>query len=386
MEQHSNIIILWQIFAIFAAAKVLGFAFKKVGQPAVIGELIAGAALGPHLLHVFEPEGFISVFSELGVVILLFLAGLETRLEDLKKVGRDAVQVGLLGVAAPFTLGVLGGWIWGLPFLENLFIGTILVATSVGITIRVLAEMKVVDRASARVILGAAVLDDILGLILLSVVRNAASGTVNWVEVGLLAAQAIGFVAFIAWLGPGMVRRRTPHIVRLQPTIRFEAALVLCLGLSLVAEYIGLAAIVGAFMAGLVLAELTDQTDMMEQFEPVGWFLVPFFFAVMGSFIDPRTFLEPSTLALTVFLTAIAVVSKGAGSYLGAIRAGRDTALEVAAGMIPRGEVGIVIAGIGLASKAIGPDVYAASVGMVILTTVMAPWLLKRAFARTCPA
>lgn len=375
-----NVHILWQIFAVFAAAKALGLLFKQFKQPAVIGELIAGALLGPHLLHVFEPEGFISVFSELGVVILLFLAGLETKLEDLKQVGKQAVYVGILGVVVPFAFGVLGGMAWGLPFTENLFIGTILVATSVGITIRVLSEMGLVHRKSARIILGAAVLDDIFGLILLSVVRNAATGQVNWLEVGLLTAQAIGFVAFIAWLGPGLVRRRHEHVERLDPPLRFELALLLCFGLSLLAEYIGLAAIVGAFMAGLVLSELTERTGMMEQFQPVGWFLVPFFFVVMGSFIDPRTFLTPATLALTAFLTVLAVVSKALGSYAGALGSGRAIALEVAAGMIPRGEVGVVIAGIGLAAKVVEAEVYAASVGMVVLTTAVTPSLLKLAF------
>lgn len=176
------------------------------------------------------------------------------------------------------------------------------------------------------------------------------------------------------------MRRRSHRLTGLKSPLRFELALLLCFGLSLVAQYIGLAAIVGAFMAGLVLAELTDQTDMMALFEPVGWLLAPFFFVVMGSFIDPATFVSAQTLGLTAFFTTVAVVSKAVGAYLGALPSGRQVALEVGAGMVPRGEVGVVIAGIGLAAGVVGADVYAAAVAMVVLTTAVAPWLIQAAF------
>jgi Kef-type K+ transport system membrane component KefB len=331
--------ILWQIFATFTFAKGLGFFFKQIKQPEVIGELLAGVILGPYLLHVFAPEGFISIFAELGVIILLFLAGLETKIDELKEVGAQAVSVGILGVLLPFAFGFATGRLWNYPFVENLFLGTILVATSVGITIRVLSELGYIKRKSAKIILGAAVLDDILGLIILSVVKNVALGKVNWLEIILLTLEAGVFVFFLISIGTRIIRRSTKKIsVLLTPPLRFELSLILCFGLSLLAEYIGLAAIVGAFMAGLVLSEAPNYEELIGRFEPIGWFLTPFFFILMGSFIDPHSFFQTKILIIMFALTFAAILSKALGSYLGAISSRRQTALEVAIGMIPRGE------------------------------------------------
>jgi|Deesub1362A_J573_1020465.scaffolds.fasta_scaffold08444_2 Kef-type K+ transport system membrane component KefB len=375
--------ILWQIFAAFSFAKVLGFFFKRIKQPEVIGELLAGAILGPYILHLFAPEGFISIFAEIGVIILLFLVGLETKIDELKEVGAQAVSVGILGVLFPFAFGFATGRLWGYPFVENLFLGTILVATSVGITIRVLSELGYIKRKSAKIILGAAVLDDILSLIILSIVKNVALGKVNWFEITLLIVEAGFFIFFLLSVGTRIIRRSTKKIsVLLTPPLRFELSLIFCLGLSLLAEYIGLAAIVGAFMAGLVLSESSDYEELIGRFEPIGWFLTPFFFILMGSFINPYSFLEGKILLVMLVLTLVAIFSKAVGSYLGAIRSKRQTALEVAIGMIPRGEVGIVIAGIGLSSKAIELEIYTAAMGMVILTTFITPFLIKAFYKR----
>lgn len=376
--------ILWQIFAIFLAAKVLGVLFRWMRQPEVIGELLAGALLGPYALRVFQTHGFVEVFAELGVIILLFQAGLETRMDDLKDVGARAVYVGAAGVVLPFVGGALVGLVLDHPFVESLFMGTILTATSVGITIRVLADLGYVERISAKIILGAAIFDDILGLIILSVVKNLARGAVDWLEVGLLLVEAVLFVLFLVVLGPRFIGHGTRRVAhRLTPARTMEAALLFCLGLSLLAEYIGLAAIVGAFMAGLVLSETSAFSDLAEPFKPIGWFFIPFFFVVMGAHIDARIFLRSDILLATAALSIVAVVSKAIGAYVGAVGSTRQTMHEVAVGMIPRGEVGIVVAGLGLASRAIGRDVYSSAVGMVIVTTVMAPFLIRQVFSRS---
>ncbi len=378
MVELEKVQILWQLFIAFTVAKGLGFAFKIFKQPEVIGELLAGMILGPFLLHVFNPEGFISIFAELGVIMLLFLAGLETKLDDLKDVGTQAVLVGILGIIFPFVSGIAVGFLWGFHLVEYLFLGTILTATSVGITIRVLSDLGYIKRKSAKIILGAAILDDILALIILSVVKNMALGQVNWIEIGLLIFEATFFVVFLILVAPHILRRGVKRIrIGLNPSYQFALALILCFGLSLLAEYIGLAAIVGAFMAGLVISETAPYSNLADQFEPIGWLLIPFFFVVMGSYIDPLSFTMINVLALTVVLTIVAIVSKALGSFIGAIKSTRQTATEVAIGMIPRGEVGIVIAGFGLSYGVIERDVYSAAIGMVILTTIITPVLIN---------
>ncbi len=375
-----KILILQQILLAFAAAKLLGRLAARVGIPAVVGELAAGIILGPHLLDLVHESEFLESLAELGVIILLFMAGMESRLKDIVEVGRTAVVVAILGFVFPFTLGYGASAMFGYPLAESLFVATASVATSVGITIKVLRDMGYVRRRSAHIIIAAAILDDIFGLIVLAVVKGVSLGTVNTAEVGLLAVQAIGFVVFVALLGPQIVRRRAPHMAKRRIEFIFELALIFCLGLSLLAEFIGLAAIVGAFLAGLVLSELHEFHPLEEKFLPLSWFFVPFFFVLMGTFVDLRSFIEPSVMLEVAVFTVVAIIAKAGGAWIGAYRETRATANEVAVGMVPRGEVGIVVAGIGLSAGAISTDVYISVIGMVILTTVVAPFLIKVAF------
>lgn len=374
--------ILLQIFAAFAGARLLGHLLARLGQPAVIGELLAGALLGPHLLDVVHHTGFLEALSELGVIMLLFMAGLETHIRELAETKLAAILVAVLGATLPFLAGLAGGFAFRLPLEESLFVATALTATSVGITVRVLRDLGYQDRRSVRIILAAAVLDDVLGLLALSLVAAYAQGQANVLEFALLAVEAVGFVAVIGFAGPRLVGRLAGWITSFSTATIFEGGIILMLALSLLAQWIGLAAIVGAFLAGLTVAELKQHTAIESRFEPLAWFFTPFFFVYIGSFLDLGAFTEGMVLAEIAAFTAIAVVTKYLGAVLGSRREGSRTAREVGVGMIPRGEVGIVVAGIALASGRLGDASYTAIIGMVLVTTVVSPYLIKAVFGR----
>ena len=251
---------------------------------------------------------------------------------------------------------------------ESLFVATALMATSVGITIKVLRELGFQKRKSARIVLAAAVIDDIFGLFVLTLVIGIAHGKADPLELALLTVETVGFLAFFILLGPRLINRMSATaLTRISRGFFFELAVMFMLAVALMAQYIGLAAIVGAFLAGLVLGEVKQHTKLEDQFEPLAWFFTPFFFVMVGSYIDFAVFTKPPVLAAMLAFTAVAIVTKYAGSLMGAWREGRRIANEVGVGMIPRGEVGIVVAGIALAEKAATPDVYTAVIGMVLL-------------------
>lgn len=384
---HSDTVhVLLQILAAFAGARLLGNLITLVRLPAVIGELLAGALLGPQLLGIVQHTQFLGALAELGVILLLFQAGLETRTSALFAVRTAAVRVGLLGVAFPFVLGYLTAAAFGLPTAESLFVAVALVATSVGITIRVLRDLGFEQRRSAHIILAAAVLDDVLGLILLVVAKDVSLGQTNLVELFTLIAEAFAFVGFAAFLGPRLAARLSDLVERISTNLLYEVSIAVMLALSLLAEWIGLAAIIGAFLAGLMLSELSGYVRVERRFASLGVFFVPFFFVFMGSFIDFRAFSEARTLAEMAALTGVAIAAKYLGGFLGALHEGRATASEVGVGMVPRGEVGVVVAGIALSSGVATADVYTAVVGMVVLTTFVAPFLIRSTYARRAPA
>jgi len=372
--------ILLEIFLAFAGARLLGRLFQAVKQPAVIGELLAGAILGPALLDLVHHTEFLEALGELGVMLLLFTAGLDTHLEQLAQSRATAAKVAGLGAVLPFIGGVAGGLAFRYATGESLFVATALMATSVGITVRILRDLGYQRRRSVTIILGAAVLDDVFGLIALGVVTAVALGEANTLELVLLALEAIVFVGGIGLAGPALMGRFGERLGSFSSTAIFEIGIILMLALSLLANYIGLAAIVGAFLAGLVIAELKQHTEVEAKFTPLAWFFVPFFFVLMGTYIDLASFAKPAVLLAIVVFTAIAVVTKYLGAIWGAKREGRRIAREVGVGMIPRGEVGIVVAGIALAAGAVTEDVYAAVLGMVLATTVISPYLIKAAF------
>ncbi len=393
-----------QLLVVFVAAKLAGELFLRLRQPAVIGEILAGIVIGPFALglignpgqeilalfhddHEAAQEGIslvLETIAELGVVVLLFFVGLETRLSDLLRVGIRSMLVAVLGVIGPFLGGTALMLGLGYPSIESIFIGTVLVATSVGITARVLRDVGALDSREARIILGAAVFDDILGLLMLTVVSGVAiSGTLQVGRVLWISTLALGFTAVVGGLGALAARRLFPPLVE---RLRVEhaplvVALALMLALAALAAAIGLAPIVGAFLAGMALAEVAERYRLHEETLPIYSFLVPFFFVVTGARVDPRLFLQTETLWLALAVTSVAIVTKAVGAALGTLGFSFRSMAVVGVGMVPRGEVGLIVASIGLSLGVVERSLFSVAVVMSMLTTLLTPpllvWLLR---------
>jgi Kef-type K+ transport system membrane component KefB len=372
--------VLTDLFIVLLAAKLGDELFRRLHQPTLVGEILAGLVIGPAVLGLVEPGDVLQVFAELGVVFLLFWVGLETRLSDLREVGSTAVSVGVLGVVIPFAGGVALGAALGESTGTSLFIGAALVATSVGITSAVLIELDVLERRTSRTILGAAIVDDILALLLVAVAAGvAAEGGVDFGSIAVTAAIAIGFVVFIAVGGTKLLAARPAllHAPRFSESPLLPAVII-CLGLAAFASQIGLAAIIGAFLAGMIVAETRDQSPIEQEVAPLYAFFPPFFFAFIGLEVSLAALGDLQTLALLAGFTVLAVLTKFAGAYLGALRMGKRDAAFVAVGMVPRGEVGIIVAGIGNSTGTIDAELFAVIVTMSVLTTLLVPPVLRR--------
>ncbi|MDQ3219128.1 MAG: cation:proton antiporter [Acidobacteriota bacterium] len=378
---HSAIIL--SLFVMLAAAKIMAEIFERLRQPAVVGEILAGIVIGPSLLGWVAPSELITVLAEIGVIFLLFTVGLETKPQSILKVGKRAVMVGVLGVILPFFAGYLIAVWWDGSFVEAMFIGAALVATSVGITARVLGSMGLLDRETSRIILGAAVIDDILGLIILSLVSAVSQGSVSFAGLAKTAGAAIIFTVFVALIGSKVMTGLAPWVEKLRLSKPFfNIGLILCLGLSVASIYVGVAAIIGAFLAGMALAEATEDNDTMHKLTSgVTEFLVPFFLVNIGMQLNLLVFRDTSVIVLAVIVTVVAVITKFVGCGLGAWGMSRREMAQIGIGMVPRGEVGIVVAQIGLGLGVISQPFFAAVLFMAVATTLIAPPFIKILFA-----
>ena len=369
--------VLVDLFVLFAAAKLLGELFEHIGQTAVVGELLAGILVGPHLLGwAGTGEGpVLEVVAELGVIILLFTVGLETSIEDLRAVGRPAILVGVLGVAFPFAAGAGVMFLLGNNSTDALFVSAAIVATSVGVTARVLRDLGVVQSVTARVILGAAVVDDILAILVLALIAGSAEGGISTAGIVVLVLEVAVFLGLVLVFGPRATRRLS-SLVRLPgvPESPFLVAVLLTLGLAALSEVIGLAAIIGAFFAGLIFEFRREEVST--QIEPVYEFLVPFFFAITGTRLDLTVFADPAVIGLASLITVIAIVTKVGGGFLGSLSLGRLPALVVGVGMVPRGEVGLIVASLGL-GLGLDRDLFGVVIVMTVVTTLVTPPLLS---------
>ena len=396
--------LLFDLFIIFLAAKLAAELFERIHQPPVIGELLAGVLIGPYALGLIgtPDDGLLAAFhgdaaatqeainlvyhllAELGVVVLLFFVGLETRLADILKVGGRAGAVAVLGVVVPFTLGyALMGPLLGHPLIESIFVGAAMVATSVGITARVLRDLGVIASTESRIILGAAVIDDILAMIILAVVAGlAATGSVRPLEIGLIAGQALLFTGFLALVGTGAMRRYGLGLGRFKMDgAPLAVALLAMLGLAALSASIGLAAIIGAFLAGMVFAEAREHFELEHQALPIYQFLVPFFFVLTGAQVDWRLFLDGGIMGIALGVTVLALLGKITGCGLAVLGQGRRSAAIVGVGMAPRGEVGLIVASLGLSLGAIPQQIFSVVVIMSILTTLVVPPVLRVLYA-----
>ena len=371
--------LLLSLFLILAAAKLLAEIFERLRQPSVVGEIIAGIIIGPSVLGLVTPSEIIDTLAAIGVIFLLFQVGLETKPAALFRVGSRAIIVAVLGVMTPFFAGWLLMKAWGGSGIEALFLGTAMVATSVGITARVLSSMGVLNALTSRVILGAAVIDDILGFMILAVVSSLTVGTINYLSILATAVLAVVFTAFVMFVGAPVVKRVAPRIENLRVSqALFISALLLCLGISVAAVYIGVAAIVGAFLAGMAFAEVAEEKPTMHrQMSGVTELLVPFFLVNIGMQLRLDLFRDPSLIVFGVLVTIVAVITKLIGCGAGAYGLGWRQAGQVGMGMVPRGEVGIVVAQIGLAMAVISESLYGVVLMMALATTLLAPPFLR---------
>lgn len=389
---HHGTEILLTLFAIFVAAQIGAEIAQRLKLPGVVGEIVAGCVIGPSALGLIHPDQIltvtpISVLAELGVVFLLFSVGLETRLEELGKVGRSAFLVGVLGVLVPFGAGALWAHGSGFDWAKSMFVAAAFVATSAGITARVLQELGVLSRIESRVILGAAVIDDILAMLLLGVVISIQGGSVDIASLLFVLLQATGFVAVIAWVGTRLMRKRSHWLDGpVNPESPLTIALAICLGLAYLSTEFGLAAIIGAFLAGMIASEMHQRDELGHQMRPLLALLTPFFFVVTGAKIDLSVFASAEALWMLLFATLIAIATKFIGGFMGAASLGRHSATIVGVGMIPRGEVGVVIASLGLAAGVFTNQIYAVIVAMSLLTSIVTPPFLALLFRREAKA
>ena len=378
---HGANTLLLELFTIFVWAKVFGELFERLGIPAVLGEILAGVVLGPYAAGFIVPSETVFSIAEIGAVFLLFTVGLETSPSDLIRVGRVSMLVAAAGVVLPFVFGFLYLVVRGESSHEAAFVGAAMVATSVGITARVLRDMHVLKARASRIILGAAVFDDILGMLLLAVVVSMAQGAIHWDHLAVVTLEALGFAIFMIFFGPRVIRRMRPGLSRMST---HDAPLILsfaiCLGLSVVASKIGMAAIIGAFFAGLIFADYSPEWNLQPRVHAINEFLAPFFFFTMGARLDLRVF-NRDVVVIAVVITILAFLSKTLGCGLPLIREGWREALKVGVGMTPRGEVALIVALIGLQMNAISQRAYAIVIFMTGITTLVPPYFIKRLFA-----
>ena len=377
MSEHSFSDLLAVLVALLLATKLLGVLAQRLGQPAVVGELLAGIVLGGSVLGILDPaDPVLLSLAELGVLVLLFEIGLHTDIRSLMKVGNAALAVALVGVVLPFGLGYAVSIALGLPTIAAIVAGAALTATSIGISARTLSDLGQLESREGQIVLGAAVIDDVIGLVILSVVSGLVGGVA--LTLGGVATKsgiAVGFVVGAIVLGSAMV----PPIFRFVSRIEASgtlgiAGLIFAFMMAWLASLAGSATIIGAFAAGLVLHNTPQRAEIEKATTALGHFFVPIFFATVGAAVELSTLADARALAIGGALIVVGVLGKMAAGYAPFWFKGDKTLIGVA--MIPRGEVGLIFAQMGLATGALTSQLFSALALMVLVTTFIAPPLL----------
>ena len=411
--------LLFTMAVLFVVSRIGSVAVSRFGLPGLIGEIVMGIVIANvtigdwslfSLLDITIPgpgqemsEGshvytVIHVFSELGVIFLLFTVGLETNVKDLLGSGKAALLAAVLGVVLPFIAGLAIIIATDGDMNHALFMGAAMVATSVGITARIIKDMRLIDTREARIIIAAAVIDDVLGMIVLAIVNGVAgSGEISIVDIITITLQAVVFVLGIIMVCKYLVPRiynffqkrhdaavnagKVPHSAN-----KLVLAIIVCLTMAAFAEFIGLAAIIGSFLAGMLFAEHAWEWDLEHKMESITTFFISFFFLNVGFQVDVSALTDVSIIIVTVVIILVALVTKFVGCGFGAKMGDRnlDSAGRniIGVGMMPRGEVGIIVASIGLSSGAMSPELYAVVVLMSVATTIIAPPILSKLFRK----
>jgi Kef-type K+ transport system membrane component KefB len=381
-ELSSGLLTLGQLLAsllvIYIASKIGGELALRLKQPSVLGELVAGLVVGISGLHLIDPaQPVLLLLAQVGVTLLLFEIGLESDLRSLLKLGPQALAVALVGMFLPFALGYAVMKFTGAPDLLAVFVGSTATATSIGISAKVLSDLEYLQRPEGQIILGAAVIDDILGVVVLSVVAGIAKGdSLEWGGVARIVFSSLGFLVGAIVIGSWLM----PFFLKMVRWLRtrgdlLTASLVFAFSLAWIAEQVGSAAIIGAFAAGLVLADTDKRQDLEHQLRPVTDFFLPVFFITVGAGVNLALLANREALFLALALSTTAILGKLVCGWAAlGIPANKWI---IGAGMVPRGEVGLVFASVGLATGVLSGVTHTAVVIMVMFTTFVGPLLLS---------
>ncbi len=383
--------ILIEIALILVFTKIGGLVSRKFRMPEVLGALLAGVVLGPAVLNLVEYSENIKLLSDLGVIMLMFLAGLETNIDDLKKAGKTSFVIALMGVIIPLILGTAAAYLFFSDFWENLFVGVILTATSVSISVQTLTELGKLNTKAGVNILGAAVIDDVLGLILISIVLavsqsigSGASGASAAISLVLTFGKIIAFciisVIMIA-IVPKYINKISTDNRHKRDLIAYSIALALLL--AFISELLGIAAITGAYICGLTLSQFIHKEYIEKNVKAISsGFLSLIFFASVGLAANVKGF-SPKVILVTLVMFVVAVIGKlfGCSGAARILKISKRESLQIGVGMISRGEVAIITANIGLQNHIISEEIYIPTLIVVILTTVITPALLKVVFS-----
>ena len=372
--EHPQLILVLAVA--FVAARVGAELAHLIRIPALVGEVLAGIVVGPFVLGLIPPNSLpLETLAEVAVVFLLFISGMETDLASVRKAAKPAISVALLGMLLPFASGFLLMRLAGEETQASLFIATALMATSVGVTVQVLREMGKLQTPEGATIIGAAVIDDVGSLLALGAISAWATGE-SLGRLGLVAVSFLVVAALAVGFGPKGFGRLTPRLARLKATEPIlGAAIAGALLLAAVTEAIGLAAIVGAFLAGIIVGEAKGEQDLQRKLAPIGSFLIPFFFVWIGATVDLKS-ITSAPLMISLGVVALAIVGKFLGGFAGAFGSSLRGRALVGVGMVPRGEVGLIVAALG-AQLQVGEHLFGAVVAMVLVTTIIAPLAMK---------
>jgi monovalent cation:proton antiporter-2 (CPA2) family protein len=369
-------VLILQLAIILIASKIAGDISVRLGQPSVLGKLLIGIVLGPSVLGLVNDTEILTEFSQIGVILLMFIAGLETDIDEFKRTGKASTFVGVTGIVVPLTLGYLAGIMLNLTSIESLFLGLLLSATSVSISVQALKEMNQLKSREGATILGAAVIDDVLVIIALAFLMSLAGGDVN---LGTVVVKKVLFFAGAILIGWKVVPWFLEKFAPLKVTEAvISSALIICFVYAYLAEYTGVAAIIGAYIAGVAISLTDYKHEVFEKVETISYSIfVPVFFTSIGVAAEFSGIAE--NLGLIVILSILAILTKLIGGTFGAKVAGFswNSSFGIGSAMVSRGEVALIIAAIGLESKLLSQDMFAVIVVVVLITTIVTPPMMK---------
>lgn len=369
-------LLILQLVIILVASKIAGSLSVRLGQPSVLGKLLIGIVLGPSVLGLVNENETLAEFSQIGVILLMFIAGLETDVDEFKRTGKASTLVGFGGIIVPLVLGYFAGVVLNLTTMESLFLGLLLSATSVSISVQALKEMNQLKTREGTTILGAAVIDDVAVIIALAFLMSFAGGDVNLTTVILKKILFFAGSILVGWkVVPWFLNKFTS--LKVTETV-ISSALIICFTYAYLAEYTGVAAIIGAYIAGVAISVTNYKHEIFEKVETISYSIfVPVFFTSIGITAEFSGISE--NLGLIIILSVLAILTKLVGSAVGAKVAGFgwNSSLGIGAAMVSRGEVALIMATIGLETKLLSQDMFAVIVVVVLVTTIVTPPMMK---------